>query len=165
MADFIVGQANMVRDPPTKCYVNTFSDNLGDRILATGPAPDSSDQVSSAVRVTPGPGGFTNIEAALIDLRDTMRPACPYGVFCLAVLITDGIPNRGDSTMEGLNAIANQIKSDVGDLAVLGIGNGISTSLLQSLASPGLFSTGTDFSQLGALLEGLTETICPLDVV
>ena len=165
VADFIVDQASMVRDPPTQFYVNTFSSNLGARIPTTGPAPDSNDEVSSAVRVTAGPGGNTNMKQALIDLRDTMGPVCPDGVFCLAVLITDGVPTAGDETSAGLNLIADDIKTDVGQLAVLGIGSGINTALLTGLASKDLYYAGANFSQLGQLLTDLTDEICPLDIV
>ena len=153
VANFI--QTFDANNPTASFYVNKFDDTV-EQVAAVS---NDGAAVAAAVRGMVQGRGSTAIGSAIADLEAKMDGPCSaVNTFCLGIVITDGENNTGANPL----TTSASFKTNVGKLAVLGVGPGTNTGLNAQYASPGLSFTATNFGELDNVLNELLQDICPL---
>lgn len=95
--------------------------------------------------------GGTNIEAGLLHAKTLLAAAPANGSVNVVVLLTDGLPNVGKSTTEGLCSVVRTIPNAVVCTVGFGKGDSIDPAMLHQMAAAGggVYVNVPDVTSLG----------------
>ncbi len=94
-------------------------------------------ELKQAIDMIPSPLGLTNLygafEKSAQELADKGRPE----TFKAIVLLTDGRPTIGISTLNAFTALASDVAAEGGSVFTIGLGADVNATLLQAIADAG----------------------------
>eukprot|EP00178_Gracilaria_changii_P014406 TRINITY_DN40610_c0_g1_i1.p1 TRINITY_DN40610_c0_g1~~TRINITY_DN40610_c0_g1_i1.p1 ORF type:complete len:334 (-),score=43.14 TRINITY_DN40610_c0_g1_i1:457-1458(-) len=123
--------------------------------LVQAPTTDINGIFIPAIEANPQIGSSTSSGSGLLLCQTQLAGASDPRII---VLLTDGVDNE---TPFG-TAVAPDIQNDGITIATVGVGDGINTADLQTIASsPDLFTFVDDFSVFLQSVEDIVETLCP----